>query len=318
MKKIKQLLIAFFITLSAPLIVKAADNLTIDNKSYNENTYEFKVSGTSSYSEVMVSLFDGEDLLSFKTVSTNDNKYETTFDITFEQDKTITIKVGDIDSTDYKISTLDVKKSETHLNNTLTDESGNQLIIKGQNAEFKEFERLNLSIYSQEDIEEILESVKGTPAEEEFSQIYNIIKLALGEKKLNTVIETKVEDDHGARADYNSHMSGFTLKIKIDKESYEALGKFDVAELNMETGILGDPIEYTYDEENEIIVININKLGILLAYDHVETEPEQKEENKEEKKNPNTSDTIETSFIILTISTIGLLGTRTYIKKQYN
>ena len=67
MKKISKILIALFIALLSQIVIKAA-TLTIDNKSYNENTYEFKVSGNSSYSEVMVSLFDNDQLLSFKTV----------------------------------------------------------------------------------------------------------------------------------------------------------------------------------------------------------------------------------------------------------
>jgi len=323
MKKLKQLLIALLIILS-PLAVKAANNLTIDSKSYNENSYEFNVSGTSSYSEIMVSLFDGENLLSFKTVSANNNKYTATFDITFEQDKTITIKVGDINSTDYKISTLDVKKSETHLNNVLTDESDNQLIIKGTDAQFRDNEKLNLMMISKEELEEQVRAAQGTEDEEEVNQAFNIIKLALEDKELVEFLQIRIEDERDNEVDYNSHMSGFTLKINIDKDTYNALGKFEVAALNMETGKLGNPITYSYDEDEEMIIINIDKPGILLVYAKEETKTETKEETKTETKeetkienkdtkNPTTSDTITTSFIVLILSFVGIVGT---VKKQ--
>lgn len=314
MKKINKVLVVLLILLVSPMIVKAADNLTIDSKSYDDETYEFKVSGISSYSEVMVSLFDGDDLLSFKTVSTSNNKYNATFDITFEQDKTVTIKVGDINSQDYKISTLDVKKSVVHINNTLVDQDGNQFIIKGANSSFGDRERLILNIYSMDDIDALLDEVKGTDAEEEFTQAYNIIKLALGNKELLSYIEVFVEDDMGHRLDYASHMGGFTLKINLDKETYDSLGNFEIAQLNDETGLLGDPIEYSYDEEAEMFIVNMDRPGILLSYKKVD---EVKEEVKEEStNNPKTSDTIKVSFILLALSVVGIMGTTIYFKKQ--
>ena len=313
MKKITKLFVALLIALLSPIIVKAAGNLTINQKSYDKDTYEFVVSGTSDYEEVMVSLFDGEDLLSFKTVSTNNNSYTATFDITFEQDKTITIKVGDINSTDYEIDTLDVEKSETHLNNILTDENGNQLVIKGANAQFRNNERLRLMMLSKEELEEQVEQAQGTEAGEEATQVYNIIKLALGNKELVEFLQIRVEDDMEHESDYNSHMAGFTLKINIDKDTYNALGEFEVAQLNMENGLLGDPLTYSYDEEEEILTINIEKPGILLAYKKQETTTE-----KENVSSPKTGDSIMKSVLILGISVTGLVGAALVLKKNEN
>ena len=307
MKNIKKLVIALLIAVS-PIIVKAATGLTITDKSYNKNTYEFVVSGTSNYDEVMVSLFDGEELLSFKTVSTNNNEYTATFEITFEQDKTVTIKVGDINSQDYEIASLDVEKSEIIINNTLTDEDGNQLIIKGANAEFRENEILNINMYSMEDINEMLEAVKGTEQEEEFTQGYNLIKLALGNKEMLSYIEVNVEDGAGHSADYSSHMGGFTLKLKVEKEMYESLGDFEIAQLDEETGKLGNSLTYTYDEENEMLVMNIDKLGRLLAY--------AKPEESTNTTSPKTGDSIMKSIAILGISVVGLVGAAIVLKKK--
>lgn len=309
MKKLNKLVIALLITLVSPIIVKAG-NLTIDEKSYDKDTYEFVVSGTSSYQEVMVSLFDGEDLLSFKTVTANNNAYTATFDITFEQNKTVTIKVGDINSEDYEIDTLDVEKSEIHLNNVLTDENGNQLIIKGTNKEFRERERLNINIYSMEDIEEMLEAAKGTEQEEEFTQNYNMMKLALGSKELLSYIEVSVEDN-GA-VDYSSHMSGFTLKLKLDKETYAALGDFEIAHVNEETGKLENALEYTYDEENEMLVMNIDKLGRFMAY----VKPEETTDAK--ATSPKTGDSVMKYVLLLGISVTGVAAATVLLKKNKN
>ena len=310
MKKFNRLFITLLIALVCPFVVKAAEGLSITNKSYDENSYEFRVSGSSSYSEVMVSLFDGDNLLSFKTVSSNNGVYNALFDITFEQDKTITIKVGDINSTDYKISTLDVKKSVTHLNNVLVDEEENQLIIKGVNAEFRDGDRFNLNVYSADDINQMLESVKGTDQEEEFAQGFNIINLALGKNELLFYFEPNVMDDQDGRSDYSSHMGGFTLKVKVDKEVIDALGDFRIATLNEETGLLGDPLDYSYDEENGLFVVNMDKLGRLLAYNPVE------DEVSDNKNNPSTSDTIGTSFVVFALSFVGIVGNVIYFKKK--
>ena len=310
MKKFSKLFITLLIALVCPFVVKAADGLSITSKSYDENRYEFRVSGNSNYSEVMVSLFDGDNLLSFKTVSSSNGSYSALFDITFEQDKTITIKVGDINSTDYKISTLDVKKSVTHLNNVLVDENDNELIIKGANAEFRDNDRFNLNIYSMDDINQMLEAVKGTDQEEEFTQGYNIIKLALGKNELLSYFEPNVMDDQDNRSDYSSHMGGFTLKVKVDKETFESFGDFRISVLNEETGLLGDPIDYSYDEENEFFVVNMDKIGILLAYYPVE------DEEVSDSNNPHTSDTVGTCFVVFGLSLVGLIGCVSYFREQ--
>ena len=309
MKKLNKLVIALLIALVSTIIVKAG-SLTIDSKSYDKDTYEFVVTGTSSYQEIMVSLFDGDDLLSFKTVTANNNEYTATFDITFEQDKTVTIKVGDINSEDYEIDTLDVEKSEIHLNNILTDEEGNQLIIKGTNKEFRERERLNINIYSMEDIEEMLEAVKGTEQEEEFTEGFNMLKLALGNKEMLSYIEVNVEDN--GTVDYSSHMSGFTLKLKLDKETYAALGDFEIAHVNEETGKLENALEYTYDEENEMLVMNIDKLGRFMAY----VKPEETTDAK--ATSPQTGDSIMKDVLVLGISITGFAVAALLLKKNKN
>ena len=311
MKNLKRLFVTLLITLISPLAVYAAD-LTIDSKSYDENTYEFKVSGSSTFSEVMVSLFDGDELLSFKTVSTTNNKYNATFDITFEQDKVITIKVGDINSNDYEMATLEVKKSVTHLKNVLTDEEGNQLIIKGANSEFEDNQHLDVNIYSMDDINEMLEMVKGTPQEEEFTEAFNVIKFALGEKELLLYIEAFVKDDRDNNVDFNSHMSGFTLKLKLPKEVYNSLGSFKVVPFN-DDATLGEELQSSYDENEEVFTINIDKPGMFMVYKYVE---EAKPVDATKENNPKTGDNIMIYVSLLGVSVVGLIGLGIYKKKK--
>ena len=306
MKKTRLLLITIFSILLFPLIVSASSSLTIDDSSYNENTYEFVVSGTSDYPEVIVTLFDGEDQLTMKTVSTVNNSYTTTFNITFEQDKTVTIKVGDTNEQAYDISTLDVKKSVINARNTLTDADGNQLIIKGAFAEFADNHMLITKYFSMDDINAILDSIKGTPDEAEFMEMYNVIIDALGGKEMLQYLEVIVEDDRGHGADFSSHMSGFTYKLKLPKDKYKQLGNFEIAMLGDLTGKLGEPISYSYDEDNEILVLNIDSIGRFLIY----------KAPVSNAKTPPTGDNIMHNVKMFGISAILLTGLVIYRKKK--
>lgn len=110
MKNIKKFIFALLVALVIPMAINAAENITI-NASFNEKTNVFSVSGTSTYSEVMISLFEGDELLSFKTTTVKNNNYSITFNISFSEDKTIIVKVGDIKSKGYKKETVSAKKS---------------------------------------------------------------------------------------------------------------------------------------------------------------------------------------------------------------
>ena len=212
------------------------------------------------------------------------------------------------------MSTLTVQKSVTNSKTTLSDNDGNQLIIKGANAKFENDYRLVVKVLSMKDIEKILEESKGTNEEKEIKEAYDFITKVLGGKKLAYYIESFVEDKDGNVVDYNSHMSGFTLKIKLDKNTYKKLGNINLAVLDERAGKLGNPIKYSYDEANELIVTNIDKPCILLAYE----QPSEKTKTTNKSKNPKTGDNVIFYVSMLGVSVIGIVGIVIYTKKKSN
>ena len=111
MKNIKKIIFALLFALVVPMVINAS--VTIGEASFNKKTNVFSVKGTSSNSEVMVSLFDGDTLLSFKTTTVSGGNYSVTFNIGFKEDKTITVKVGDIKGKEHDIKNVEVEKTQT-------------------------------------------------------------------------------------------------------------------------------------------------------------------------------------------------------------
>ena len=110
MNIIKKLFIVIAVIILTTINVKASDNLSIETSSYNEKTGVLVVEGNSTYNEVMISVFEDDVVRLFRTTSTTNNNYRFSLKVKFTKDETITIKVGDINSTEYVIDTLDVKK----------------------------------------------------------------------------------------------------------------------------------------------------------------------------------------------------------------
>lgn len=261
MKLIKNIIITLIMMLLIPNLVYAL-SLTIDDKSYDEKTYVFEVNGSSTYSEVMVSLFDGDDLLSFKTVTASNNKYHATFNIEFDSDKEITIKVGDINSTDYKISTLNVKKSEPkqdedNSSNKLVDPDGNSLTVLDKLYKFNEEDELLIR----------MEMVSGEPNDEEKAQIEAIEKALGRNKKVAGAIFVYVLNGEEP-IKLKDVSNGYKLFLTADKED---IGGFSspcmVRVLDEENLKFGDPIKLVYDDNEEGIVAALDNIGMFILYD---------------------------------------------------
>lgn len=146
------------------------------------------------------------------------------------------------------------------------------------------------------------ELAKITTEEEYNKTMEELNKNFKDEGKIIGIYVIEVEDEDG-----NAKTEGkFQIKIKMTDEM-KKYSSFKLINLNEEDNTKGEKVDLKV--EGDYLVGELPHLSVYVLVG---------EENKEEKKNPNTSDTIKTSFIILTISTIGILGTRTYIKKQYN
>lgn len=260
MKAIKNIIITLIMMLLVPNLVYAA-TLTIEDKSYDEKTYVLEVNGSSTYSEVMVSLFDGDDLLSFKTVTTNNNKYHVTFNIEFDKDKEITIKVGDINSTNYKISKLNVKKSEPreeeNSSNKLVDHDGNSLTVLDKLYKFDEEDELLIR----------MEFVSDELDDEDKAQIEAIEK-ALGRNKkvvgaifvyvLNGEEPIKLKDV----------TDGYKLFLNADKEDLDGLNNPNMVRVLDEENLkFGDAIKLSYDDKDSGIVAKLDNVGMFILYD---------------------------------------------------
>ena len=257
--KLLFLIIAAFISVAT---VKADSPLTIDRAEYDENASVATISGESEYSEVMVSLFDGEELLTFKTVTTNNNdEYTATFNIQFSEDKTIIVKVGDINSTDYEIANMDVKKSVVPTRpSTLTDDQGNSLTILDSLKKFNVGDELDLGI-QMIDVNSLSEDEKA---------MFDAIQNTLGAKnKLAGIVFLNVIND-GHERSLEDIENGYKLFIKADKEMFDSFKKpnlarvIDLDELRFEAGKA-----MNYDSANGGSVVTINNIGMFLLYDDI-------------------------------------------------
>ena len=266
MNKSRKIIFALFMTLLLPSLVKAA-TLSIDSKSYDEESYEFLVGGNSGYAEVMVSLFDGEDLLSFKTVSASNGKYSAKFNIEFDEDKEITIKVGDINSTNYKISTLNVKKSVPRVGDTaseeesgrkLVDEGGNSLTVLDKLFKFDEGDWLAIQI------ETNFENLN-----EEDSAKFAAIEKALGRnKKIVGVMMINVSDKDDKTIALKDAPNGYELFLNIDEDDLDGFTNPNMARILDEDKLeLEDPIKLVYDKTAKGVVAKLNNIGIYILYD---------------------------------------------------
>lgn len=261
MSKFRKVIFALFIMLLLPGLVNAL-TLTIDSKSYDENSYEFLVGGNSGYSEVMVSLFDGDDLLSFKTVSASNGKYSAKFNIEFDADKEITIKVGDINSTNYKISTLDVKKSvpkaeEEVSSNKLVDPDGNSLTVLDKLFKFDEEDELLIR----------MEMVPEEPSEEELKEIEALEKALGRNKKVVGVIFVYVLDKDGEPVKLKDVTDGYKLFLTADSDALDGFNNPNMVRVLDEKNLkFGDAIKLSYNDTDGGIVSKLDNVGMFILY----------------------------------------------------
>ena len=286
MKKIKNLLFILLISLIVPTgVIYASTNLTIDNKSYNENTQIFTVSGTSSYSDVMVSLFEGEELLSFKTVTTANNNYNATFNIIFSEDKTITIKVGDINSTNYKMTTLDVKKTIGPVKpSKLTDDGDNSLTILDSLNKFETDDELLIDI-----------QVGFNDLSEEEKNLLNFAQKKLGEKKkLVGVLNVRVINGRHEDINLKETTKGYELFLNVNKDDLKDYKKpcmvrvIDDQEMEFEDYDI--VLEYNSDKKG--IIAKINNIGTYLLYDDISIDYDFLDKTEDQTYNQKNDDTL--------------------------
>ena len=257
MKKFNKLFIVLIMTLMLTLInVKGVSNLSIEEASYDEATSVLTIKGNTTYGEVMVSAFKDDKPIAFKTTSESNGTYQTTIKVSFAEDTTIIVKVGDINSTEYKMLEVDVKKSLDPVPpQTISDNQGNSLTIVNELKHFEEHDELKLSINTDFD-----------NLSEEEQQLFNFIKKQLGnDKKLAGSMELRVLRQ-GNDIELEETENGYLLFIKIPKEVIADYKNVYIAGLDPEFNVL-EGHEFTYDEELGGLVGYVDSLGMFLIYE---------------------------------------------------
>ncbi len=110
MKKINKLLILLAV-IFIPTIVSASSDVTISEKNYNKTSHIFHIEGSVTTDYAIIALYDEQEQIAMYVAKAKDSSYAADIKIQFSEEKTITIKVGDINGTKYSLDTLKVEKS---------------------------------------------------------------------------------------------------------------------------------------------------------------------------------------------------------------
>lgn len=286
MRTIKKLLIILLLITVFPINVFASSNLSIGNKSYDKTTGILEVSGISTFNEVMVSIFEENKLLAFKTVSTSSNNYTANFHINFDEDKTITIKVGDINSEDYKITTLDVEKTLAPQKPTkVEDDQGNYLkYLDG----LKKFENSYL-------LEAGITSVSEMNGQEQALIEYYQNNIFGSQKQIIAVLNLRVIDslDNFNEVPLEDLPNGYELFLNIPKEALDGLTRPSMARLiDPDNEIFEEGKVMRYNTELQGVLQVVNNAGIYFLYEDLREESPFINNTENQKYNIKKDDTL--------------------------
>ncbi|MDO4996862.1 MAG: hypothetical protein Q4E69_06750, partial [Bacilli bacterium] len=286
MKTIKKLLILLLVLTIVPINVFASSNLTIGNKSYDKTTGVLTVTGTSTFDEVMVSIFEGTKLLAFKTVNTTSNNYTANIHINFEEDKTITIKVGDINSTDYEITSLDVEKTiAPQKPSKVTDDQGNYLKYLDSLKKFETTYVLDAGI----------RAVNELNSQEQALINYYQNNIFGAQKPIVAVLDLRVLDsaDNFNEVPLEELPNGYELFLSISEQDLNSLTRPSMARIiDPANDIVEEGKVMRYNSELEGVLQVVNNAGIYLLYDDLREEYPFLDNTANQKYNIKKDDTL--------------------------
>lgn len=282
MKKILCVLAILFLF---PLAVHAESV----NASFDEETCVLTVSGSKTGHEATVSIFKNNEFTGLKTNTIENGNYSVDFVLAYDTDTTINITVSnenggnEIKKNNVVIPACDAP--EVNEFNELFDESGNSLIKKqGEYEDGDHFELENI------DDETMQEKLAEMPEEqrEVIENMYNIMLNKLGDyKEFLSVLNVIVKDRNNRDKYFEDYNGGFILNINIPKEIYNQLQGLKFAIFDDQELTLSNPIEFSYDEEAEFVVLEIDRPCTLIAY--IDNEYEFLDNTENPTFNPNKS-----------------------------
>lgn len=284
MKKILCVLAVIFLF---PLVVNAE---TV-NTEFNEETCVLTVSGAQTGHEATVSIFKNNELAGFKTNTISNGNYSVDFVLTYDTDTTIDITVAneagenEKTKTNVNIPACALENNNANEFNELFDENGNSLIKK--QGEYEDGDHFDLEDIDDETMQEKLAEMDDEEREV-IENLYNIMLSKVGDyREFLKVLNVIVKDRDNIDKYFEDYNGGFILNINIPKEIYNELQGLRFAIFDDQELTLSDPIDFSYDEEAEFVVLEIDRPCTLIAY--IDNEYEFLDNTENPTYNPNKS-----------------------------
>jgi hypothetical protein len=310
----KKLLIILAVLVLAPITVNAASSV---NTSFDDTECKLHVTGTfegAHQAQVVYYInnnFEGEN-----NGPVTNNQYDVELTLIYNTDTTIKVRVADENGSNEMVKDSVVVPACTppapaRITEVFDPSNINSIVINNATIGFDQNDYLDIGIRTKEDIETYLQTLQNSndPNYSNFNSLFNRMKTTVGEgNELKFFIETAVRDEHDSVIDYSNYDDGFVLNMPFPKTEYQKLKGLKIISVDENTYDKISDINYTYDETNEVFVLNIARPGVLLAYiDNTIANT---------SSNPNTGDNINTYFIVFILSTLGLITTGIYTKKK--
>lgn len=265
----KKLLIALGLILLFPINAYA---LTTN---FDNETCTLTISGSKEGHDATVALYKGNDLAGFKTAEINNGSYSIDFVLTYDEETVVDVTVSNQEGGASNTSApeqVTVPACEIeHMGDSRIGElfdGNNSIILNDNNMSFDEGDNFSVSNYDSDGVKELLEMIKQMAPDkyDETKSIFDTIMSDIGEyRQFAYVIDMFVRDDQGIDKDFTNYSKGFTVNIFIPSEVYSAIKGFKLAPID-DKGNLGDPIDYEYDKENNIITFQLDRPITLVAY----------------------------------------------------
>lgn len=275
MKKINYLLLLSLLVL--PIKAYA----TTVNTDFSSDTCTLTVSGEftgSNAHDVQVSLYKKpNELKGLKNGELDGTNYSIDFILTYDEPTTIDVTVadqggnGDTTFEDVVVPACELAVAPGRVD-TLGDFDGNGhfITINDKSVGFDEHDRLDVEFLDIDEINAILEQLKGTPDYGGLAAIKDGLLEQLGEYKVFAqFVNVYVRELAGSEfidIDYSNYTKGFKLRLNLPKEAYDQYPGLKVAYFDQANIKLGDVIETSYDEEMEELILNISKPGQFVFY----------------------------------------------------
>ena len=290
MKKFIAVLVVLFM---APLTVFADDI----NTSFDSDTCELTVSGELEGHDAVVSLFHNNNFLVMQTGPIGNNEYSVKFVLKYDAATTIDVAVED------EVGTQATKKSKTGVeipactieNNNQNEDPGNNpdppdkilelfdgnnsIIMNDDTVGFGDHDVFNFDNMTMDDINQFLDALDlNNPDDLATYEMVNMLVDTtldqLGDNKefaaiLNVHLRnTEILDQNNdpTEIDFSNYDGGFTLNVFIPHELFEQFQGLKFAILDEATLSLGEPLDYTYDADHDIAVLQIDRQCMIVAY----------------------------------------------------